>query len=398
MKSLAAIAAVSTVSAYGDDAMNALHIKVSPFGQKRIGKEGMDVRRTAMKIKNAPATKSLKFAVKKWAHSAAANRVRALDKKFLASPAGKKLVKEWKDVGRVLKNNVHKTANGVHFNNGAMNKLSNELDDVSDHYEYLGTTHWNAKYDRAYKNLFTNQAFNKVKFAAKNFKQSPAGKMLGKEVREFGQALKTHVKVSDVPPKWKKAMHGLRVDFEEDAEEEINEAAEGVKATWGSIEHSPVVQNVGNRAMKWGTSDEVNELKALDEKFKVSAEGKALMQEWREFGEALHEAIEETPTGIHIHNSKFDALEDRVDDIKEDYEDLDKTHWAKEFHGAFQAAFSNSEMKGLHKALKAFEESKEGNKLEHSLKNLGKTVHENVHVSDIPEEWKQDMRANGMLF
>jgi len=241
MKSLAAIAAVSTVSAYGDDAMNALHIKVSPFGQKRIGKEGMDVRRTAMKIKNAPATKSLKFAVKKWAHSAAANRVRALDKKFLASPAGKKLVKEWKDVGRVLKNNVHKTANGVHFNNGAMNKLSNELDDVSDHYEYLGTTHWNAKYDRAYKNLFTNQAFNKVKFAAKNFKHSPAGKMLGKEVNEFGMALKTHVKVTDVPAKWKKHMHGLRVDFEADAEEEINEAGENVKATWGSIEHSPVV-------------------------------------------------------------------------------------------------------------------------------------------------------------
>jgi hypothetical protein len=97
--------------------------------------------------------------------------------------------------------------------------------------------------------------------------------MLGKEVREFGQALKTHVKVTDVPKKWKKAMHGLRVDFEEDAEEEINEAAEGVKATWASIEHSPVVQNVGEKAMKWGTSDEVNELKALDEKFKRSAEG-----------------------------------------------------------------------------------------------------------------------------
>lgn len=92
--------------------------------------------------------------------------------------------------------------------------------------------------------------------------------MLGKEVREFGHALKTHVKVTGIPQRWKRAMHGLKVDFEEDAEEEINEAVEGVKATWGSIEHSPVVKNVGKHAMEWGTSDEVNDLKALDEKFK----------------------------------------------------------------------------------------------------------------------------------
>lgn len=65
--------------------------------------------------------------------------------------------------------------------------------------------------------------------------------MLKKEVVEFGKALKTHVKVTGIPPKWKRAMNGLKVDFEEDAEEEINEAAENVKATWGSIEHSPVV-------------------------------------------------------------------------------------------------------------------------------------------------------------
>jgi hypothetical protein len=94
-----------------------------------------------------------------------------------------------------------------------MHKLSKELDDVSDHYEYIGTTHWAKKYDRAYKHLFTNKAFNKVKFAAKNFKHSPAGKMLGKEVREFGQALKTHVKVTDVPAKWQKAMHGLKIEM-----------------------------------------------------------------------------------------------------------------------------------------------------------------------------------------
>ena len=396
MKSIAAIAAAGTVSAYGADAMNALHIKVSPWGQKQIEKEGADVHRVAQKIKNAPATKSLKGALHKWAHSKAAMRVRALDKKFLKSNDGKRLIKEWKDVGRVLKNNIHQTPNGLHFNNGGLKGLNKELDDVSDHYEYLGKTHWNNKYKMAYKHLFTNAAFNKVKFAAKNFKQSPAGKMLKKEVMELGQALKKHVKVSDVPAKWKRHMHGLRVDFEEDAEEEINGAVENVKHTWGSIEHSPVVENVGKHAMEWGTSPEVNALKALDEKFKHSAEGKALMQEWREFGEALHNAIEETPTGIHIHNSKMDALEDRVDDIKEDYEDLEKSHWAPKFDHAFHNAFENDEAHALHGALKKFKHSPQGHKLGKSLHNLGETIHDNVHVSDIPEEWKQDM--GGMLF
>merc|ERR1711935_1223575 len=100
MKSLAAIAAAGTVSAKaGDDAMNALHIKVSPFGQKRIEKEGTDIHRVAQKIKNAPATKSLRGALKKWAHSREAVNVHNLDKKFIRSPAGQRLIKEWKDVG-----------------------------------------------------------------------------------------------------------------------------------------------------------------------------------------------------------------------------------------------------------------------------------------------------------
>jgi len=34
------------------------------------------------------------------------------------------------------------------------------------------------------------------------FKKSPAGHMLGKEVKEFGGALKKHVKVTDIPKKW----------------------------------------------------------------------------------------------------------------------------------------------------------------------------------------------------
>lgn len=139
-----------------------------------------------MEIKNKPATRHLKHALKKWAKSKAAIRVHQLDERFLKSPDGRRLIKEWQDVGRVLEKNIKHTKNGLHFPNKKMQKLSKELDDVSDHYEYLGTTHWSGKYNLAYKNLFTNKEFRGVKKAGHKFKMSPAGRALHKEVKEFG--------------------------------------------------------------------------------------------------------------------------------------------------------------------------------------------------------------------
>merc|ERR1712187_293257 len=121
-------------------------------------------------------------------------------------------MKEWKDVGRVLKKHVKKGPNGVHIANHHIKKVSKELDDVSDHYEYLGTTHWDAKYKAAYKKLFTNAAFKKVKLAGKKFKHSVPGKALKHEVEQLGKALKTHVKVTGIPKKWKKAMNGIEAE------------------------------------------------------------------------------------------------------------------------------------------------------------------------------------------
>jgi len=388
---LAAALLCGVATAKYDDAMSALKIQVKPWGQKKIEKEAMDVRRTAKKISNWPATKRLEGALKNWAHSKAAYQLRALDKKFLRSPAGQKLIKEWKDVGRVLKNNVVKTRHGVHFNNGAVNRLSAELDDVSDHYEYLGTTHWNAKYNNAYKNLFTNRAFRKVKMSANAFKHSKAGHMLHKEVSELGQALKTHVKVTDIPPKWKKHMHGLRVELEDNAEENIHEAAHDVEDAWNDIKDSDVVQDLGKAAMEWGTSDEVEDLKALDEEFKASEEGQDLMAEWREFGRILHEAIEETPRGIHIDNDKFDDLEDQADEIKENYEELEETHWHEDFDHAFEQAFTNDEFENLHEAAEEFHDSEEREHLKDAVEDFFETVHDNVKVSDVPEEWMEEL-------
>ena len=65
--------------------------------------------------------------------------IKKLDKQFLASKEGKRLISEWKDVGQVLKKNLKKTKDGyLHFPNSKIDDLSDELDDVADQNEELG--------------------------------------------------------------------------------------------------------------------------------------------------------------------------------------------------------------------------------------------------------------------
>jgi cell fate (sporulation/competence/biofilm development) regulator YlbF (YheA/YmcA/DUF963 family) len=273
-----------------------------------------------------------------------------------------------------------------------MKKLSNELDDVSDHYEYLGTTHWKGKYDAANRALFTNQEFNNVKFNAKKFKHSPAGRALGKEVMELGKALETHVKVSDVPKKWKKHMHGLKVEIGEDGEKLIREEAEDVEEWWKHTEHRPVTQGLKKEVVDWVQSSEMKDLKALDDKFKASPEGKKLIKEWRDFGEALHKAIKPTKNGIHIDNAALDDVEEEAEDIEAQYKHLATTHWDKDFHEAFDAVFHNDEAKDLHQYVeKKWKPSREAKRGAKEFHELGQAIHDNVEVSDIPKHWKKDM-------
>lgn len=106
--------------------------------------------------------------------------------------------------------------------------VSKELDDVSDHYEYLGKTHWAKKYDGAYKNLFHSKAFGNLHAAGEAFGKSKAGHVLGKEVHEFGGALKKHVKVTNIPKKWKKKMNGLKIEVSDEGQDAIEGEAEDI--------------------------------------------------------------------------------------------------------------------------------------------------------------------------
>lgn len=84
------------------DAINALKIEVSQKGQEEIQKELHDVERVAKRIENAKPVKKLEHSLKQFAHTKQIAHIKQIDEKFMKSPLGKKMVKEWTDVGKVL--------------------------------------------------------------------------------------------------------------------------------------------------------------------------------------------------------------------------------------------------------------------------------------------------------
>ena len=50
----------------------------------------------------------------------------------MRSPAGKKLMAEWKDVGDALENHVYHNKSGIHIDNTDMHDVEDELIDVED--------------------------------------------------------------------------------------------------------------------------------------------------------------------------------------------------------------------------------------------------------------------------
>lgn len=91
------------------DAINALKIQVSPKGQKRIESEAHDVDVVLHKIKDSKPVNRLAHALKKWAHTKEVHNIKKIDEAFMKSPLGKKMIKEWTDVGKVLENNLRET-------------------------------------------------------------------------------------------------------------------------------------------------------------------------------------------------------------------------------------------------------------------------------------------------
>merc|ERR1712031_20883 len=140
-----------------------------------------------------------------------------------------------------------------------------------------------------------------------------------------------------------------------------------------------------------GDTEEAHHGEELDREFAASPEGQELDHEISEFFDTLGHHINETPNGIHIDNEAFEDIEDEADDVKAEFEKLEKTHWAQDYDEAFHALGETAEADDLHESLHQFENSSEGQALEGEFKDLDAALKEHVQVSDIPEEWKEDM-------
>ena len=75
-------------------------------GQKEIEAEFEDVKTVAEAIKDSRVVRNLGKSLERWGKSDEVEHLKELDKKFLASPEGKRLVAEWKDVGECLEDKM----------------------------------------------------------------------------------------------------------------------------------------------------------------------------------------------------------------------------------------------------------------------------------------------------
>ena len=269
---------VSDVPEHWKKGQQDLKIEISKEGQMAIEKEANDVGVVAKKISTSRPVRNLDSSLKRWKKSEEAQHLKELDRKFLASPEGKRLMMEWKDFGEVLKEHIKKTPNGIHIDNTAWDEIEDEADDVEHQYKKLEGSKWDKAYTAGWKAASTNRQAHSVGRRWEGFKKSEEFGMLAKELKELDMSLKKNVKVSDIPEDWKKGQQDLKISVqnEQDIEDEWND----VEETWDKIEHSRPVRNLDSSFHRWATSPEMQRLKQLDEAFVKSPEGQRLVHEW----------------------------------------------------------------------------------------------------------------------
>jgi len=123
----------------------------------------------------------------------------ALDKKFLATPRGKKMKAEIEDVFRQLDKSVYHNKQGMHIDNDDLQKVDDELTDVADEMKAFKKSKWNAAYNDKMQKVFNNKQAQSLHRRLVSFKNSKEGKALAKELKDFKMSLKKNVKVTDLP-------------------------------------------------------------------------------------------------------------------------------------------------------------------------------------------------------
>merc|ERR1711988_570831 len=191
--------------------MELLKIEISKAGQAAIEKEFNDIGVVAKKVHMTKSVRNMKNSLERWGKSDEVAELHKLDKAFWASPEGKELFAEIKDFHDSLKSHVKKTPNGIHIDHEGMQVIEDEADDVEHEYKMLHGSKWEKAYDAAWKKATSSPEAKSVGRRFETFKESEEAKMLAKEIGELKAALKTHVKVTDLPEDMQEEMALLKI-------------------------------------------------------------------------------------------------------------------------------------------------------------------------------------------
>jgi len=184
------------------------------------------------------------------------------------------------------------------------------------------------------------------------------------------------------------AMNALKIEVHN--QDQIESEWNDVEQTFNKVKHTRPWRNLESSLKRWFESKEAMNIHRLDKAFYSSPEGKRLIAEWRDVGEVLDDHIYHNKTGIHIDNGAMPEIEDELDDVADQYEQLGKTHWAKKYDAAYKAFFTNEEHASVKRRAESFKNSRPGQALKKEMQEFKKSVHDNVEVSDIPEDWKKE--------
>lgn len=182
-------------------------LKVHVKNTKPIEKTWDAVETTWDKIDDSQPVRNLESSLKRWGKSDEVKELEKLDEEFKASPEGKKLVQEWKDVFKALDGAVYHNKKGIHIDNKKILEVEDELTDVGAEYEALEGSVWEKRSEEAWEAALNNKQAHSVKRRAKSFEHSAEGKALKHDLENFGKALHDNIEVTDVPEHWKKDMY-----------------------------------------------------------------------------------------------------------------------------------------------------------------------------------------------
>jgi len=158
-----------------------------------------DVEKTWKSIENSRPVRNAGASLKRWGESEEMKDLETLDKKFLATPRGKRMATEIEDVFQQLDKSIYHNKHGLLINNDELDHVDDELNDVEDQLKSFRKSKWDKMYTRAMKKVFTNKEAKSVERRMVAFGASPQGKRLEKEMKELDAAIKKNVKITDLP-------------------------------------------------------------------------------------------------------------------------------------------------------------------------------------------------------